>query len=262
MFPCEKIMGQKGDGSLFCANTAGGRSWDRNPGNWAILLMPYLEKSNEYKRLNFSRAYSQSPNSPIFQKGYKAFECPSNPFDFNALRSQQGWAWSGQTAVLHYYCVTGGGNGGYTGQFLGETSTECNRDSNGIFHQNSDTKFRDITDGTSNTAMVAEALGYEPMHPGRAAVPSGPNPACHSNGQPYNPYIVCDGRGLRISALTRLRLSPNSVDRWFNTGSFHIGGCHVLFADGSTHFISENINLGVWQEMGTKGSGNVLHYSF
>ncbi|GAB4137729.1 MAG: DUF1559 domain-containing protein [Planctomycetaceae bacterium] len=262
VLPPEKIMGQKSNGALFCAASGGGRSWDNNPGNWAVLLMPFLERRNEYNRLNFARRYNQSPNANIYRRAYREFQCPSNPFDFSTIRNEPGWGWSGRTAVLHYYCVTGGGGGGYGGSFPGESSTECNRRSNGIFHQNSNTSDRDIKDGTSNTAMVAETIGYEPMHPGRATINSGPNPACRGTGGPYNPNIVCDGRGMRISALTRFLRPPNSVDRWFNSGSFHVGGCHVLFADGAVHFVSENINLGVWREMGTKASGNVLRYEF
>ena len=260
-FPPEKIMRQRPNGSLVCA-VGGGRTWDADPGNWALLIMPYLERINEYKRLNFGRRYNQSPNAQIFRSAYKAFECPSNPFDYNSIRNHAGWAWSGRTAVMHYYCVIGGGSAQIRGSFRGENSMECNRRTNGIFHQNSSLSFRDITDGSSNTAMVAEALGYEPMHPGRARIRSGPNPACRGIGRPYNPNMVCDGRGLRISAETRLRLPPNSVERWFNAGSWHTGGCHMLFADGAVHFISENISRNVWQEMGTKGSGNPLNYSF
>lgn len=259
-FPPEKVMRERGNGTLICS-PGGGRTWDADAGNWAVLIMPFLERNNEYETLRFDRRYNAAPNAAIFRSKYVGMECPSNPYDFNSIRNEPGWGWSGRTAVLHYYAVVGGGGGGFSGG-NGERSFECNRRSNGIFHQNSRSQMRDITDGSSNTALVAEALGYEPMHPGRAGIGSGPNAACRNNGQPYNPNIVCDGRGLRISAETRFNLPPNSVERWFNAGSRHTGGCHVCFADGAVHFISENINRGVWQEMGTKGSGNPLRYEF
>lgn len=252
MFPCEKIMRQRGNGSLICS-AGGGRTWDADPGNWAVLIMPQLEQKNAYEALNFSRRYNQAPNNAIFQKSYDAFECPSNPFDYGNIRNQAGWAWSGRTAVLHYYAVVGGGNGGFTGSSSSERSFECNRNSNGIFHQNSSTRMRDITDGTSSTAMVAEALGYEPQHPGVNS--SGPGGCARAS---YDPTKVCDGRGLRISAITRLNLPPNSVERWFNAGSFHTGGSQICLADGSVRFISENINRGTWNELGTKSSGGVI----
>jgi len=34
--------------------------------------------------------------------------------------------------------------------------------------------------------------------------------------------------------------------------SFHIGGAHFLMADGSTHFISENISLAAYRQLGQR----------
>jgi prepilin-type N-terminal cleavage/methylation domain-containing protein len=261
VLPPEKIMGNRpGTNTLWCA-PGSPRTWDAEPGNWAVFIMPFLEQANEFKQLNFAVRYNRNPNARIYRKSYKGMECPSNPYNFSSIRTQRGWGWSGRTAVLHYYAVVGGGNGGFVGS-RGERSMECNRRSNGMFHQNSRVRLNDAKDGTSNTAMVAESIGYEPMHPGRARIGSGPNPACRGIGLPYDPSVVCDGRGLRISAITRLRLPPNSVDRWFNAGSRHVGGSQLCLADGSVQFISENVDRGIWQEMGTKSSGKVLDYSF
>jgi len=259
--PPEKIMGEKAGGVLKCG-VGGSRTWDSEAGNWALFIMPFVEKSNEFQQLDFNFRYNQAPNAAIFRTTYTGMECPSNPFSFNNIRNLPGWGWSGRTAVLHYYAVIGGGTAQITGIHGGENSMECNRSTNGMFHHNSSVRLTDAKDGTSNTAMIAESIGYEPMHPGRATVGGGPNPVCHSNGQPYDPNIVCDGRGLRISAITRLRFVPNSVERWFNAGSRHTGGSQICLADGSVQFISENIDQGVWQELGSRASGNVLDYSF
>jgi prepilin-type N-terminal cleavage/methylation domain-containing protein/prepilin-type processing-associated H-X9-DG protein len=40
--------------------------------------------------------------------------------------------------------------------------------------------------------------------------------------------------------------------------SYHSGGVNVCFADGSVHFISNNINFATWQALGTRSGGEVV----
>lgn len=40
--------------------------------------------------------------------------------------------------------------------------------------------------------------------------------------------------------------------------SRHIGGVHILLCDGSTRFVSENINFTTWQSIATKAGGEVI----
>ena len=40
--------------------------------------------------------------------------------------------------------------------------------------------------------------------------------------------------------------------------SRHPGGVNILKADGSVHFISDNINLQTWQSMGSISGGDVF----
>jgi prepilin-type N-terminal cleavage/methylation domain-containing protein/prepilin-type processing-associated H-X9-DG protein len=43
--------------------------------------------------------------------------------------------------------------------------------------------------------------------------------------------------------------------------SYHTGGVNVCFADGSVHFISDQINFITWQAMGTRSGGEVVDSS-
>ena len=38
-------------------------------------------------------------------------------------------------------------------------------------------------------------------------------------------------------------------------GSRHVGGAHFTMADGSTHFMSENIDINTFRAMGRKSDG-------
>ena len=43
--------------------------------------------------------------------------------------------------------------------------------------------------------------------------------------------------------------------------SYHAGGVNCCFADGSVHFISNNIQLATWQALGTVAGGEVVDSS-
>ena len=88
------------------------------------------------------------------------------------------------------------------------------------------TGIRDITDGTSNTMMVGDAVD---------PVPSYLNGALSIRGLTQEPYI-------------------NGPDGF---GSHHVGGMQVLFADGSVRFIS-NIDGQVMEALTTIGGGELV----
>jgi prepilin-type N-terminal cleavage/methylation domain-containing protein/prepilin-type processing-associated H-X9-DG protein len=43
-----------------------------------------------------------------------------------------------------------------------------------------------------------------------------------------------------------------------NATSRHSGGCNVLFADGSVHFVKSSVNIRTWMALGTIGAGEVV----
>jgi hypothetical protein len=40
--------------------------------------------------------------------------------------------------------------------------------------------------------------------------------------------------------------------------SYHTGGIHVCLADGGVRFISENIDLNLWQALGSRGGSETV----
>jgi len=47
---------------------------------------------------------------------------------------------------------------------------------------------------------------------------------------------------------------------WWRTSGYkskHPGGCNLLMADGSVHFVSENIDFQVYNYLGTRSGGEV-----
>jgi prepilin-type N-terminal cleavage/methylation domain-containing protein/prepilin-type processing-associated H-X9-DG protein len=94
------------------------------------------------------------------------------------------------------------------------------------------------------------------------------------NSWDYGPTSIIRYRGLEYyRALPEMNqythtLPPNYIgydcgdDSSFTTAhiaarSYHTGGVNVCFADGSVHFISNNITFSTWQALGTRSAGDI-----
>ncbi len=97
----------------------------------------------------------------------------------------------------------------------------------GIFGYNRQTKFSQITDGTSNTVMTSESKEPGPWAAG--------------------------GRGTVRAFTTKPYI--NGPDGF---GGNHAGGCVMGFADGSVRFISENIDPSVMEALATMAGSEVI----
>ena len=57
-------------------------------------------------------------------------------------------------------------------------------------------------------------------------------------------------------AQEQINLYPNrGYQQNRSLSSYHVGGCHFAMADGSTHFVSENIDLTLYQQLGRRDDG-------
>lgn len=111
------------------------------------------------------------------------------------------------------------------------------------------TKIRDITDGTSNTVAIAESA-----YPGRSGneLPvwmSGVNSDENALFKTQYPSTINAG-----TTVTNIAAATDDDSPF----SWHIGGAQFLFADGSVHFISENIDSGYNTEPATWQVDGVL----
>lgn len=122
---------------------------------------------------------------------------------------------------------------------------------NGIFFINSNIRFRDIVDGTSGTFAVGEVqVKLSSKMPGddRHYI-FAPN-ADDNPPKDISEYLIGMEKGTYGDPINS---GTNEA-----TGSYHPGGCNFLFADGSTHFVSENINMDIYQALSTRAGGEVV----
>jgi type II secretory pathway pseudopilin PulG len=141
----------------------------------------------------------------------------------------------------------------------------------GIFGQNSRIGIRDVLDGTSNTLIVSECIiGFPRLEV--AAVATVPN--CPTTGT-VDTSSASRQRGnswfygyFSQSILFSTFVGPNNrltYDCGNSSGnavnaarSLHSGGVQATLADGSVRFISDNIDLQTWSNLGNKSDGNTL----
>ena len=133
-----------------------------------------------------------------------------------------------------------------------------------VMFLNSKTQLKDIEDGSSNTMLAAECVVGHP----HSNVNATSGTVCTGTAdQKRRGYSWFYGREMWTWSYTTL-IGPNSdlQECASSTGgtsllgarSKHVGGVHTLLGDGRVRFVSENIHLGTWQDLGNKADGNVI----
>ncbi|QDU09254.1 DUF1559 domain-containing protein [Gimesia aquarii] len=224
--------------------------------NGLVLLLPYLDQAALYSNLDFNLAFDDYSSSGIPLSGGNAttnanqvnrvmtiFSCPTDPGP-------------GGSSTSTTYNLPGGTPEHRTNyDFISiRLHTECNRwatrslTTRFMFEDGSKCRIRDIKDGASNTAMMTET-----------------RKSCCGNGN----NASWAGRGWVQIGLSLGQSPPNNTIRsgidfkprlgdWGWTGSWHVGGLHVLMADGAVIFLSENSDVSIRRNLDRIADGNVL----
>jgi prepilin-type N-terminal cleavage/methylation domain-containing protein/prepilin-type processing-associated H-X9-DG protein len=111
------------------------------------------------------------------------------------------------------------------------------------------TRIEQVSDGLSTTMMLVEDVGLQNSY--RRAGYSDPFPVL---GVPYGG----DQWGLTFGVEMSVWCNNSVVNchNVYQIWSFHPGGCNYLFADGSVHFIRENLNFIVFKALFTREAGD------
>lgn len=217
-------------------------------------ILPYVEQTAMYNQVNFSATSwanittlgtTYVSTNTLIMTPVPAFMCPSDPGSGKRQVS---------TAVRGFYSnylpIHGSGP-------MGPVATTTQ---NGMFYIISSTRIRDVTDGTSNTAMMAEIiLTPESIYDGRGRVwESYDGNTLVSTMNPPNTTIADNITQACGNCTTPRAPCVNSGSLQMAARSVHTGGVHITLADGAVRFVSDNINTATWNNLGARNDGVVL----
>ncbi len=214
---------------------------------WIPMLLPYIDQANIYNAFDFDLAAWQGNNFQHLQKPYNAFLCPSDPLG-NEIREEEFFAaptWiiaqADYAAVIGDYVNSSG-----VGEVPAYGNVGCSLQVRGMIGRwGWSARFRDVTDGLSNTFTLGECIG---------AMSIVQNWGVQSFGTTSHPINFMN-ENLQTNLPTQL--NPR-WDESIGFRSYHVGGTHFLMGDGAVRFVGENIDGVTYRGLASRTGGEVI----
>jgi len=234
-----------------------------------VMLFPFMDQAPLYNQANFNGSFSNNEGSgyesglvgthagdpatngnwALVTTKIPAFLCPSDNgkeiTTSSAYRPSASNAQGGN--MTNYDFVTSSAVAYYNSCTNWSDVAVASRPA---FGENSKCSMRDMTDGSSNAAMIAETT---------REVRNG-----HGTGLGYRGHVMV---GIWLSEYsinnwnaywTTPAIIPGSLASWAYPGSTHIGGMHVLLGDGAVRFLSENMDSTTRTRLGYISDGQPM----
>ncbi len=267
--------------------------YHNTPSSWSswrghgpfTMILPYIEQENVYEQVDFNTEWDNSDttadpipptNFALSQLKIDTFICPTDGPYVNT-------AYGGTN-----YAVCGGSRRSFY-------STGNAVNASGVFVRRRETRIADIRDGTSNVVMIGEInkgddaggqLTLERDFTNQLSLPTDQFPppdeietagvACDAQAQTWHQSNA--GRQWMASFPGFVAFNTVAPPNWKHVScceggtfgyacdrngivparSFHPGGVQVGLADGSARFISETIDLQMWQWVGARADKNPI----
>jgi prepilin-type processing-associated H-X9-DG protein len=127
-------------------------------------------------------------------------------------------------------------------------------------------RLREVTDGVSHTLFLSEQV--QATNDADADVRGDMLNNRWSGGQfmtvntpnAGTDHTVCD-QNPQLPGPCSFDIGDNDFLVYVSARSRHPGGVHALFADGSVHFVIDEINVQTWQALGTMSGGETISAS-
>lgn len=222
------------------------------PGGWCFNLLPFLERESARELATGGTSTAQ-----LLQTSVNMFYCPSRRAARNYPLSKAMPAIHNSAPVTEAartdYAICGGD--AIIDTPAGPPSTNPGdlqsyawppwQNATGVGYVLTTIRFGDITDGTSNTALVGEKY-LSRLH--------------YASGTSFGddqPAYVGDDADIRrwTDAPPKKDANPDGIQHF---GSAHFGGCHFVLCDGSVRLISYTIDATIFKNFGNRHDGSPI----
>ncbi|HWL11133.1 MAG TPA: DUF1559 domain-containing protein [Planctomicrobium sp.] len=221
-----------------------------------VHLLPFLEQATLYQSLKMNQYYDRlgSENLALQQERFSLLFCPSAVSQKGSGMDYGTGATGSDFWTVHYLGVMGakGTRLNPPGGTYAAENTDLARGGravNGTLRSNRHVRFRDVTDGLSNTIVMGEQTTRLPDDATFRPWTAGTNSAS-ANSTVHSCRSVTHAIGNKDWSTSVWNDEPFD--------SHHPGGAHFLFGDGGVGLVSKNIDLGVYKAMASRGDGEVL----
>ncbi|MGE3803094.1 MAG: DUF1559 domain-containing protein [Gemmataceae bacterium] len=225
--------------------------------SWFPDLLAYLEQAPVQAR--FEQHMASGKNALTFGDidtlVVMTMVCPSDPigpksktfYSGDGVNATQGFSGNYSVCAGNDYFNPGGINGGLS--------------LNGIFYCRSQTRIGEITDGTSNTALLSEIIlspdvtdndvrgrYFNPSHTGGVAFSTRLPP----NTPVPDQFNWCSSKPVKDAPCTWTGTNMFVLAR-----SYHPGGVNLALADGAVRFVGNNVNPAAFRAYGSRNGDEV-----
>jgi prepilin-type N-terminal cleavage/methylation domain-containing protein/prepilin-type processing-associated H-X9-DG protein len=237
---------------------------------WETYLLPYFEQKPLYDQYDFKVNWGSGTNRTLVTTRVATYECPSTPEPTRTDGVPEENPWVPFTAITDYSTITH-----VDSRLL--SAGLVDKDGKGIMPKNARPRLADVTDGLSNTIMIAESAGRPYVYrSGWKKVGSLPTVRTNGGGwcRPASDYSLdgasFDGsvfpgpcavnctNGEDIGTQPFPLPAPYGSDGTGETYAFHPGGANAVFGDGSVHLIQQRIDIRTFAQLVTRDGGEVV----
>ncbi len=209
---------------------------------YVVALWPYLNAQNMATLYNYNYSFYAPINQTVVMTQLPFYFCPDDRMGY--------WKGDQYTRSRGNY-VACWGNGNWAQSNSGYLPS--------IFGPNRWTKAANVTDGLSNTMFMSEVMQCQT------------DTDFDFRGDFINDDVGCaeymtvntPNSGVDQDVCVNLTdpapcLYSYSTANYVSARGYHPGGVNVAFGDGSTHFISNAVNLTLWQALGTMAGNETV----
>lgn len=228
------------------ANVGNARRW-----NWIPMALPFMEDSGMHQQMDFTVASWQGPNLQFIQRHHPKYLCPSNPHG-KVLREEEFFAAPTYAISQADYaaCIGDYKNATGTGQSPDYGNLVTPEPVRGMIGRWTwSAKFKDCTDGLSNTFLIGECIGAWCICQ---------NWGCQSFGTTAHPINFRNDSFGSNQSVWPTQANPR-WDESIGFRSLHPGGCHFGYSDGSIDFLNQSIDGVVYRALASREGGEPIN---